>query len=739
MAAPAQIPPISATNARAVGGSVGNGPAPGGPSSKAAAKSKGAGSAPPKPPKSTGKILGSFAELSVPLAVLGIVIAMIMPLPSFLLDMLISANITVSVIVLLVSMYITKPSEFNVFPTALLLLTLFRLALNISSTRLILIQGNAGTRAAGQVIEAFGNFVVGGNYIIGVVIFLVMIAIQYVVINHGAVRISEVTARFTLDALPGKQMSIDADLNAGLIDEGEARSRRKGLAAEAEFYGAMDGASRFTQRDAVASILITTINIVAGFLIGVFQHGMDLQRALQTYTVLTIGDGLVTVIPALMVSVSGGLIVTRATSDNQLGAEMRRQIFSNPKPLMLAGGVLVAMAVFPGLPTIPFLILGSGVGYAGWRMHEQGLVDQANVPASAPSSPAKDSLETVFKVEPLAVEVGLGLVKLVDGGQNSPLLRRIAGIRKQMAADYGYLVPPVRVTDNLQLKAGEYVVLLKGAEVARFELVQNCELAIHASAPAGGSTTQRATPQIDGLPTREPAFGIPAWWIPTRDADNARAKGFTVVDGISVLGTHLSEVIRRHAHELLSRQDTKKILDRVAEENPKVVEDLVPKLLPLATVQKVLQNLLRERASIKDSVTICESLGEAAAMSKNPVLLTEYVRQAIRRLLVKPYMNQAGELPAFFIDPQLERTIEGAVEHHEQNSHLNLPPQKVREIIDRAGQAVGSAETSVAAVTSAQARFFLRQVIEGSLPNLSILSHNEIPAGVRVVSLGVIA
>ena len=672
---------------------------------------------------------GNLSELSVPLAVLGIVLAMIMPLPPFLLDVLISANITISVIVLLVSMYITKPVEFNVFPTSLLLMTLFRLSLNISSSRLILIQGNSGTRAAGQVIEAFGNFVVGGNYIVGVVIFLVMIAIQYVVINHGAVRISEVTARFTLDALPGKQMSIDADLNAGLIDEAEARSRRKQLAAEAEFYGAMDGASRFTQRDAVASILITSINIIAGFLIGVFQHGMDFQRALATYTVLTIGDGLVTVIPALMVSVSGALIVTRASSDNQLGSEVRKQVFSNPQPLMLSGGVLVALAAFPGLPTTPFLLLGAGVGYAGWRMRQKFLAAQSAAPAVVPTA-AKESFESVLRVEPLAIEVGLGLVKLVEGAQNSPLLRRIAGIRKQMASELGYMVPPVRVTDNLQLKASEYVVNVKGAEVARFELMPNCELAIH----AGGG----AAPPLEGLATREPAFGIAAVWVPSEAGDNARSKGYTVVDAVSVLGTHLAELIRRHAYELLSRQDTKTILDRVAEDNPKVIEDLVPKLLPLASVQKVFQNLLRERVSIRDSVTILEALGEAAVMTKNPVLLTEYVRQAIRRLLVKPYLNHSSELPAFFMDPSVEHMVEGAVEYNEHSSHLNLAPQKLRDILDKVTRAVGSIETPLAVMTSSSARFFLRQIVEGALPNVSILSHNEIPAGVRVMSMGLI-
>jgi flagellar biosynthesis protein FlhA len=673
--------------------------------------------------------LTNLSDLSIPLAVLGIVMAMIAPLPSFLLDILISANITISVIVLLVSMYITRPVEFSVFPTSLLLLTLFRLALNISSSRLILIHGNTGTRAAGQVIEAFGNFVVGGNYIIGVVIFLVLIAIQYVVINHGAVRISEVTARFTLDALPGKQMSIDADLNAGLIDEVEARGRRKQLAAEAEFYGAMDGASRFTQRDAVASVLITTINIVAGFLIGVFQNGMDLKRALATYTVLTIGDGLVTVIPSLMVSISGGLIVTRTSSDGKVGSDVRKQVFSNPQPLMLSGAVLVVMAAFPGLPTLPFLILGSGVGYAGWRIRQKIAAAETMSPVTPPS-PAKDNLESLLKVEPLAVEVGLGLVKLVEGGQNSPLLKRIAGIRRQMAGELGYRVPPVRVTDNLQLKAGEYVVLLKGAEIGRFELLQSRELAIHPG--------HSAVEPIEGIATREPAFGISALWIPAESADQARSKGYTVVDGVSVLGTHLAELIRRHAYELLSRQDTKNILDRVAEDNPRVVEDLVPKLLPMAIVQKVLQNLLRERVSIRDAVTILESLGEAATMTKNPILLTEYVRQGIRRLLVKPFQNAANEVPAFLVDPQVERSIESAIEYNENASHLNLPPQKIREILDRVTRAVGAADSSMAVVTSSAVRYFLRQIAEGTLPNLSILSHNEIPPGVRVVSMGLI-
>src|SRR5229473_3213561 len=458
--------------------------------------------------------LSNAKELAVPIAVLMIVVALITPLPSFILDFLIVMDLMMSVIVMMVAMYIGRPVEFSVFPTVLLLLTLFRLALNVSSARLILLNGNTGTAAAGRVIEAFGSFVVGGNYIIGAVIFCVLIAIQYVVINHGSVRISEVTARFTLDALPGKQMSVDSDLNAGLIDENEARARRKMLSREAEFYGAMDGASRFTQRDAVAAIIITAINIIAGFLIGVLQHGMDLKRALETYTVLTIGDGLVTVIPALMISISGGLIVTRASSDTKMGIDFQKQVFSNWQPLILASGVLIAMAAFPGLPKIPFILLGAGVGVVAWRVRQQTATAEKTKPLV--TAPARENLEGLLKVEPLAVEVGLGLVQLVEGGQNSQLLRRIASIRRQLASELGYILPPVRVTDNLTLKAREYVISMKGVELSRFELAHGCELAIHADDKAG---------KIEGLETREPAFGIPAVWIAPENVDKARQAG----------------------------------------------------------------------------------------------------------------------------------------------------------------------------------------------------------------------
>ena len=670
--------------------------------------------------------LSNLGELGVPIAVLAIVIALITPLPSFVLDFLIVMDLMMSVIVMMVAMYIGRPVEFSVFPTVLLLLTLFRLALNVSSARLILLNGNTGTAAAGRVIEAFGSFVVGGNYIIGAVIFCVLIAIQYVVINHGSVRISEVTARFTLDALPGKQMSIDADLNGGLIDETEARRRRRELSGEAEFYGAMDGASRFTQRDAIASIIITGVNIIAGFLIGVLQHHMDLGHALQTYTVLTIGDGLVTVIPALMISISGGLIVTRASSDNRLGALVHNQVFGKPEPLLLASGVLVALALMPGLPTIPFLALGGGLGAISWQKRlkrDSGAV----VSTDSAGKPAKENLEALLQVDPLTVEVGLGLVRLVDGGANSPLLQRIAGIRKNLASQLGYYLPPVKVNDNLSLRSREYSIVLKGVEIARYELPAGHELAIPAGAVDGS---------VEGKPTKDPAFGLAALWIPNERASFARTRGYTVVDDVSVLGTHLSEVVRRHAHELFTRQDTKNFCDRVAQSNPRVVEDLVPKLLSYALVQRVLQNLLRERVPIRDSVTILEALSEAAQMTKNPVLLTEYVRQAIRRVIVKSHANPQGEITAYLVEPSAEQAVESAVEHSEHNSVLGLAPQAAREFVGRLTRKLERPDASAIVLTSPAIRYFVKQLLETAFPEVAVLSHNEVPPEVRIKSLG---
>lgn len=676
----------------------------------------------------TAPSVSTWSELGIPIAVLAIVIALIVPMPAALLDFLLVIDIMTSVIVLMVAMYIRRPVDFSVFPTALLLLTLYRLTLNVSATRLILMNGSTGTRAAGEMIEAFGQFVVGGNYVIGAVIFLTLIAIQYVVINHGAVRISEVTARFTLDAMPGKQMSIDSDLSAGLIDEAEARTRRKQLASEAEFYGAMDGASRFTQRDAIASILITGINIVGGLLIGVLQHGMPLRQALETYTVLTIGDGLVTVMPALMVSISGGLIVTRASSDDRLGRNFQNQIFSHAQPLLLSSSVLVVLAAIPGLPKLPFLLVGGVLAIVGWRLQRKNAVAEAAPPAPTQAD-TKENLEKLLKVEPLSVAFGLGLIRMVQGGPNAPLLKRLAGIRRQLATELGFLVPTIRFADDMGLRNREYVVSMKGIELSRHEMPADCDLAIPGP--------QKPAP-IDGRPTREPAFGMPAFWISSDQAAEARAAGYTVVDPVSVVGTHLMETLRRYAHDLFSRQDTKKLLDRVAAEHPKVVEDLVPKLLPLAIVHKVFQHLLRERVSIRDAVSILEALGEAAITTRNPVLLTEYVRQAIRRAVVNPYLNASGALPALFLDPAIEDAVNAAVEHGEHHSHVNLSPQHAREIVEKIRQSIPSPDIPVVILTHSGIRCFLQQMVEPMVPNVHFLSHNEVPPVTKVVSLGVI-
>ena len=674
----------------------------------------------------------NLGELVIPLAILAIIVALITPMPALLLDFLLAIDIMLSVVVLMVSVYITKPVEFTVFPTTLLMLTLFRLALNVSSSRLILLDGNTGTSAAGDVISSFGNFVVGGNYIVGVVIFLILIAIQYVVINHGAVRISEVTARFTLDALPGKQMSIDADLNAGLIDEAGARQRRKALAAEAEFYGSMDGASRFTQRDAMASILITSINIIAGFLIGVLQHGMDLMHALQTYTILTIGDGLVTVVPALMISVSGAMIVTRASSDVRLGGQFRDQVFNAYIPLMLAGCVLIALALIPGLPKLPFLVVGGGVaGYAWQQKNRRKLDAAAQTPTSESGQPAnkKDDLDTLLKVEPLSIEVGLGLVKLVEGGINSPLLKRVAGIRRQLASDLGYMLPPLKLTDNLSMEAHKYAILIKGVQISSFELPPGCELAI---------SVGKAPQPISGTPTKEPAFGIPALWINSSMSDQAKKAGYTVVDPVTVMGTHISEFVRRYAHELFSRQDTKRLLDRVAVDQPKLVEDLVPKVLSMGALHRVIQNMLREQVSIRDAASLLEALGEAAVNTRNPILLTELVRQSIRRSVVKPYLNRQGDLPAWFIDATIERAIESKIDHGDQNSVLSASPEMIRDVVARFERTIQKPEGPVVILVSSTVRYFMRQIGEGISHNLVFISHNEVPPEVRVMNLGLV-
>ncbi|HSR67163.1 MAG TPA: flagellar biosynthesis protein FlhA [Acidobacteriota bacterium] len=669
-------------------------------------------------------------------AVIGMLAVILIPLPSPLLDILIAFNIAMSVIILLVSLYVLAPLNFSVFPTLLLLFTLFRLSLNVASTRLILLHGSEGSSAAGRVIEAFGQFVVGGNYVVGVVIFLVLIAIQYIVVNHGAVRISEVTARFTLDAMPGKQMSIDADLNAGLIDEREARQRRDKVAAEAEFYGAMDGAVRFTQRDAVAGIIITLINILAGFAIGVGLHGMDLSAALETFTVLTIGDGLVSAIPSLLISITAGIMTTRAANQTNLSKDVGDQLFNNPKPVAMASGALFLLALVPGLPTLSFLILSGAVGSVAYYAHRQQKtmahpVTPEDEELQAEQDKKEERMEQLMRLDPLGLELGYQLIQLVDNKGGADFLGRVKSIRRQIALDLGMIVPPVHITDNLQLNPKEYRILLKGVEIARAELIPEQLMAIDPGQTSGS---------IDGTPTQEPTFQLPALWIKPENREKAQLAGYTVVDNTTVLATHLTEVVKSHLHELLGRQEVKTLIDNVNETHPKVVEELIPKVLNVGQVQKVLQNLLRERVSIRDMVTILETLADYAPMTKNVSLLTEYARQSLGRSICQQHMDGQGRLKAFTLSPEIERTFSEAVTVTEQDSYLALDPQVARELVSKIHSAVeqGSFDGYPLLLTSSEVRLHLKRLVERVMPSLVVISHNEIPPHARVSSLGVI-
>lgn len=679
-------------------------------------------------------ILGRY-HLVIPIGVMGILLVMVLPMPTMIMDLLISLNVTLSIIIMLVSMYILQPVHFSVFPSLLLIITLFRLALNIASTRLILLNGASGEDAAGKVIQSFGQFVVGGNYFVGIIVFLVLMVIQYVVINHGAVRISEVTARFTLDAMPGKQMAIDADLNAGTINESEARTRRDQVTKEAEFYGAMDGAIRFTSRDAVASMVILAINIIGGFLIGVIQFDMELAEAAKRFTILTIGDGLITAIPSLLISVAGGIITTRAASDSNLGDDVIRQLFANPAPIAIGSGFMFFFGLVPGLPFVPFFILGCLTAIVAYKRRQATQTEQLAFQKvqieKAEAEKPKDKIEGLLKVDLLALEMGYGLIRYVDASQGGDFLDRIKSIRRQMALEMGLIVPPVHITDNLQLNPRQYAILLKGVQIARGELMQDHLLAINPGT---------AREEIQGMQTVEPAFGLPARWIKAQERERAQLAGYTLVDPATVLATHLTEIIKTQAYELLGRQETKSLLDNISQTHPKVVEDLVPKILSIGEVQKVLQNLLKERVSIRDAVTILETLADYGSYTKNVSALTEYCRQALGRSICKPYQTEEGDLPVFTISPDLEKNIANGIVHSDQGSYLALEPRQAKDIMNRFRQTVdtaGSAGNPVI-LCSANTRMYVRQLLERFLPNVAIVSHNEIPPSVRVVSLGMV-
>ncbi|PIE70210.1 MAG: flagellar biosynthesis protein FlhA [Deltaproteobacteria bacterium] len=691
--------------------------------------------------ENTGLIGGlqqESADIGMVAAVIGILLLMILPVKPFLLDLFLAMNITFAIIILITTMYTERPLDFSIFPSMLLVLTLFRLSLNVASTRLILLHGNEGTLAAGAIIKSFGSFVVGGNYVIGMIVFVILVLINFMVITKGAGRIAEVAARFALDAMPGKQMAIDADLNAGIIDELEAKNRRREIARESEFHGAMDGASKFVKGDAVAGIIITGINIVGGIIIGVFQNNMTLIDAASNYTLLTVGDGLVSQIPALIISTAAGMLVSRAGSESRMGKEFFTHFFTKKTPIYVGAVVVFMLGLVPGLPFIPFTLLaGILAGSVYWL--GRGMADpQTALPEGAPgaeSAEAADAtgpeeVEHLLTLDVMELEVGYGLIPLVDRSQDGTLLGRIRAIRRQFATEMGIVIPPIHIRDNLKLKPSEYRLMIRGVEMARCELMLN-----HLLAMDPGDVAQR----LDGIPTTEPAFNLPALWIPEDKEEEAKFSGYTVVDISTVVATHLTEIIRTHAADLLGRQEVQHLLDNLAKTHPKAVEELVPQLLTLGGVQKVLQNLLREKVSVRDLLSVVETLADYAPMSKDPDLLTEYVRQKMGRSIVTPFIQPDGVLPVILIDQTVEDLISKSIQHTDQGSYVTADP-RVLETIAQGLKA--EAETCIAmnlqpvALCSPVIRRHLRRLVEQYVPAVTILSHAEIVPNIGIKSVG---
>lgn len=689
--------------------------------------------------------LARNSDVVLGLLVLGIVAVMIIPVPSIIMDVLLTFSLTLSIVIILISMYILKPLEFSVFPSVLLIATLARLAINVASTRLILIKGHEGPDAAGKVIMAFGNFVIGGNYAVGLVIFSILVVINFVVITKGAGRIAEVAARFTLDAMPGKQMSIDADLNAGLIDEAEARRRRAQISQEAEFYGAMDGASKFVRGDAVAGIIITLINIVGGLIIGVLQHGMDIKTALYNFTLLTVGDGLVGQIPALIVSTSAGIIVTRAASESNLGAEVSKQIFAHPKAIGISAAVIFFFGLIPGLPHIPFLIFAIITGLIAWVSYnlKNSMGEELGWTAGAipdrerktsdeeKGTPQREEPDYVPPLDILELNLGYSLIPLVDSEQKGDLVERIKSVRHQFASEMGIMIPSVHIRDSLQLEPNRYSILIKGTEVANGELMMDRHLALNPTGIEKG---------IQGIATREPSFGLPALWILTQDKERAELSGYTVVDPSTVIATHLTEIIRTYSYELIGRQEIQSMLNNFAKRYPKVVEELVPGLIPLGIVVKVLQNLLKERVPVRDLLTILEALADYAPSTKDPEILTEYVRANLARTITKQYQAQ-NNLPVITLEPSLEEKISSAVRQVPQGMHISLEPRMAHGIINRLRSVMENANKKgiyPVLLTSPAIRSPLRRFIERFIPNIVILSSNEISSMVNVQPIDIV-
>jgi len=680
---------------------------------------------------SMGGLLQKYSDVMIALAIITIVIMMIIPLPTMLLDLLLCLNITLALVIIMVSIYNVEPLDFSVFPSLLLLTTLFRLALNVSSTRLILLEGYAG-----EVIMSFGNFVVGGNAVVGFIVFVILIIIQFIVITKGAERVAEVAARFTLDAMPGKQMAIDADLNQGAITDAEAKLRRMKIQREADFYGAMDGASKFVKGDAIAAIIIIIINITGGFVIGMVQRNLTAVQALQNYTLLTVGEGLVNQIPALMVSTATGIIVTRAASDTNLGHDLTSQIFRNHRIFMIVSGVLFLFSLIPGLPGIPFFALALASLLVGYTLHKSA---QENVETESVQKEAKakedikkpENIISLLQVDPMELEIGYSLIPLVDTGQGGDLLERIVMIRRQCALELGLVVPTIRIRDNIQIKPNAYIIKLKGIEIAKGELLLDHFLAMNS-----GTVFE----EIQGIETVEPAFGLPALWISEVQREQAELNGYTVVDAVSVLATHITEVIKMHADEILGRQETQNLVDNVKKTNASVVSELVPDLMMVGEIQKVLANLLRERVSIRDMATILEVLADYARATKDTEILTEYVRHALARQITQQNI-QNNILPCITLDPGIENKIAGAVQRTDRGSYVSLDPdtmQKLLQSLNEELQKLTNMGYQPIVLTSPAVRLYFRKLVERSVPGIIILSHAEVEQSVEIQVLGVV-
>jgi flagellar biosynthesis protein FlhA len=675
----------------------------------------------------------SDGDAMLGIGVVCILSVMLLPLPSSFLDILLIINISIGLVILLTAIYSNKPLDFVVFPSLLLVTTLFRISLSVASTRLVLLHGNEGTKAAGLVIHAFGNFVVGGNYVVGFVIFIILVIVNFMVITKGTERISEVAARFTLDAMPGRQMSIDADLNTGLIDDREARKRREQIRQEADFYGTMDGASKFVRGDAIAGILITLINILGGFAIGVIQQGMPITEALQVYTLLTVGDGLVAQVPALVISSSAGILVSRAASDLGMGAAFGKQFSMHPRPLAITGAMLFLLSVVPSFPALPLILVGTVLFVLA------GYVDRKRKPAEAEldaqeteSAKPREGSDLPPLLDILELELGYGLIPLVDESQNGDLLPRIKAIRQQLALEYGILVPALHVRDNLQLKPAEYRLLLKGNPVGKGEIMVGHYLALS----SGDSSTE-----IKGIPTRDPAFDLPAVWIPENRREEATKAGYTVIDPSTVVATHLTELFKKYADQMLTRQTVQQLLDNLALQQPKLVEELVPSILSVGVVQKVLQNLIREGVTIRDLQTICETLADYGPLNKDPDVVTEFVRQALARTITRPYETEDQKFPVLSLQQTLEEKLTRGIQRSEHGSFLSLDPGFLQQFLqvtsDEVKRAVSLGYHPVL-LCSPAIRRHLRKLLERFLPDVAVISHNELSNSLEIRSVGII-